>query len=73
MKKGLKVGKYNALSADTASARTGPAYDGEYYTATLRLAMWHEKPKNFRAHIYIQKHTHHAHHHAASAGVSTVV
>ena len=44
MKKGLKVGKYNALSADTASARTGPAYDGEYYTATFRLAMWHEKP-----------------------------
>jgi hypothetical protein len=57
MKKGLKVGKHNALSGNTASGRMGPSYDGEYYTATLRLAMWHQKPQNFRAYIYIQTHT----------------
>jgi hypothetical protein len=33
--RGLKVGKYNALSGNTA------AYDGEYNTPTLRLALWH--------------------------------
>ena len=32
-----------------------------------------EKPEDFRAHTYIQTHTHHAHNHAASAGVSTAV
>jgi hypothetical protein len=37
----MKVGKHNALSGNTASGRTGPAYDGEYYAPTLRLAMWH--------------------------------
>jgi hypothetical protein len=37
----IKVGKHNALSGNTASGRTGPAYDGEYYTPTLRFAMWH--------------------------------
>ena len=31
----------NALSDDITSGRTGPAYDGEYYTPTFRLAMWH--------------------------------
>ena len=36
IKKGLRVGKQNALSGARA-----PAYDGEYYTPTLRLAMWH--------------------------------
>jgi hypothetical protein len=36
----LKVGKYNALSVDTAPGRTGSSIDGEYSTATLRLAMW---------------------------------
>jgi hypothetical protein len=41
IKNGLKVGKYNALSGDTASGRTSPAYAGEYYTPTFRLAMWH--------------------------------
>ena len=41
IKKGLKVSKHNALSGNTARGRTGPAYDGEYYTPTLRLAIWH--------------------------------
>ena len=41
IKKRVKVGKHNALSGNTASARTGPAYDGEYYTPTLCLASWH--------------------------------
>jgi hypothetical protein len=41
----MKVGKHNALSGNTAYGGTDPAYDGEYllqyYTPTLRLAMWH--------------------------------
>ena len=36
-----KVGKHNALSGNTASGRRAPAYDGYYYTPTLRLIMWH--------------------------------
>jgi hypothetical protein len=28
------------MSGNTASGRTGSAYDGEYYSPTLRLAMW---------------------------------
>jgi len=39
--KRLKVRKYNALSGNTASGRSGPASDGEYYTPTLRMAVWH--------------------------------
>ena len=37
--KGLKVGKYNALSGDTAPGCTGSSIDGEYSTPTLRLAV----------------------------------
>jgi hypothetical protein len=32
------VGKHNALLGDTAPGHTGPAYNSEYYTPTLRLA-----------------------------------
>jgi len=41
IKKGLTVGKHNALSGDTAPGCTGSSIDGEYSTPTLRLAVWH--------------------------------
>jgi len=39
---GLKVDKHNALCRVTLPlGARAPAYDGEYYTSTLRLALWH--------------------------------
>jgi hypothetical protein len=49
IKKLQKVGKHNALSGNTASGRTGSAYDGECYTTPRERDM--RENKFYRGHI----------------------
>ena len=49
IKKLQKVGKHNALSGNTASGRTGSAYDGECYTKPRERDM--RENKFYRGHI----------------------